>query len=155
VVTSAAHGFSNGDVVWISGVSGMTQLNNKAYVVGGKTNDTFKLYRLNGNNVNGENYNSHSGSSGRVQKCQNNDCSITVTSNSHGLQNNDYVRIDEITGMVNGSNNSMVNDRTFLVGNVTPNTFTIDPDATTMSPYISGGKAWRANCRGDRRRRWC
>jgi Flp pilus assembly protein TadG len=149
VVTSAGHGFSDGDVVWISGVSGMTQLNNKAYLIWGKTNDTFKLYRLNGNRVDGENYNSHSGSTGRVQKCQDNDCSITVTSSSHGLQNNDYVRIDEIAGMVNGNGVSMVNDRTFLVGNVTPNTFTIDPDATTMSPYVSGGKAWRANGGGD------
>lgn len=149
VVTAAGHGFSNGDVVWISGATGMTQLNNKAYLIGGKTNDTFKLYRLNGNRVDGENYGTYTGSAGRVQKCQNNDCSITVTSNNHGLENNDYVRIDEVVGMVNGSNNSMVNDRTFLVGNVTTNTFTIDPDASTMTPYSSGGKAWRANGGGD------
>lgn len=150
VVTSTAHGFSNGDVVWISGVSGMTQLNNKAYKVGGKTDNTFKLYRLNNNNVNGSSYGTHSGSSGRVQKCQNNDCSITVTAASHGLQNNDYVRIDEVAGMVDPANGvSAVNNRTFLVGNVATNTFTIDPDAQAMTTYSSGGRAWRANGGGD------
>ncbi|HEX8661527.1 MAG TPA: ubiquitin-activating E1 FCCH domain-containing protein, partial [Brevundimonas sp.] len=149
VITSAAHGFSDGDVVWISGATGMTQLNNKAYIIGGKTADTFKLYRLSGNRTNGENYGSYTGSAGRVQKCQNNDCSITVTAAAHGLQNNDYVRIDEIVGMVNGNNDSMVNDRTFLAGNVTTNTFTIDPDASTMTPYISSGRAWRAMGGGD------
>ncbi|WP_332657639.1 ubiquitin-activating E1 FCCH domain-containing protein [Brevundimonas sp.] len=149
VITSAGHGFSDGDVVWISGATGMTQLNNKAYMIGGKTTDTFRLYRLNGNRTNGEYYGSYTGSSGRVQKCQNNDCSITVTANAHGLQNNDYVRIDEIVGMVNGNGDSMVNDRTFLVGNVAANTFTIDPDASTMTPYISSGRAWRANGGGD------
>lgn len=149
LITSTGHGFSDGDVVWISGATGMTQLNNKAYKVGGKTTDSFKLYRLNGNRVDGGNYGTYSGSSGRVQRCQNNDCSIIVSSASHGLQNNDYVRIDQVAGMVNGNGDSMVNNRTFLVGNVTAGTFTIDPDASTMTPYISGGKAWRANGAGD------
>jgi hypothetical protein len=149
LITSTGHGFSDGDVVWISGATGMTQLNNKAYKVGGKTTDSFKLYRLNGNKVDGGNYGTYSGSSGRVQRCQNNDCSIIVSSASHGLQNDDYVRIDQVAGMVNGNGDSMVNNRTFLVGNVTAGTFTIDPDASTMTPYISGGKAWRANGGGD------
>ncbi|MGZ9113587.1 MAG: ubiquitin-activating E1 FCCH domain-containing protein [Brevundimonas sp.] len=150
VVTSNAHGFSNGDVVWITGVTGMTQLNNKAYRIGGKTDNTFRLYRLNNNNVNGTSYGAHSGSSGRVQKCQDNDCSITVTAASHGLQNNDYVRIDDVVGMVNPANGvSAVNQRTFLVGNIATNTFTIDPDAAAMTTYNSGGRAWRANGGGD------
>lgn len=149
VITSAAHGFSNGDVVWISGATGMTQLNNKAYKVGNKTNDTFRLYRLDGTNVNGKKYGSYTGSSGRVQRCQNNDCSIIVNSTAHGLQNNDYVRIDDVVGMVDSNGYSVVNDKTFLVGNVAANTFTIDPDAASMSAYNSGGRAWRANGGGD------
>ena len=43
VVTSAAHGFSNGDEVYISGVVGMTQVNGRRFLVAGQTANTFQL----------------------------------------------------------------------------------------------------------------
>lgn len=43
VITATAHGFSNGDIVYIASVSGMTQLNGKIYTVGGATANTFQL----------------------------------------------------------------------------------------------------------------
>ncbi len=43
VVTSASHGHANGDVVYISNVSGMTQLNGNLYEVSEKTTNTFVL----------------------------------------------------------------------------------------------------------------
>ena len=138
VITSAGHGFSNNDVVWISGVSGMTQLNNKAYLVKNKTNDTFQLYTLSGSRVDGRNYSTHSGNTGRVQKCQDNDCSITITSANHGLANNDYVYITGVGGM------TQINDQTHLVGNATTNTYTIDLTSSSLSPYTSGGLSWCA-----------
>ena len=46
VITSAAHGFSNDDVVWITGATGMTQLNNKPFRVRNRTTNTFELYTL-------------------------------------------------------------------------------------------------------------
>lgn len=138
VITSAAHGFSNNDVVWVSGVSGMTQLNNKAYQVRNWTNDTFELYTLGGSRVDGRSYSNHSGSSGRVQKCQDNDCSITITSAGHGLSNNDYVYITGVVGM------TQINDQTHLVGNATANSYTIDLVSSSLSPYTSGGLSWCA-----------
>ncbi len=138
VITSNAHGFANNDVVWISGVSGMTQINNKPYKVRNKTTNTFELYTLGGSRVDGRNYSSHSGSSGRVQKCQNNDCSITITSASHGLSTNDYVYITGVSGM------TQINDQTHLVGNVTASTYTIDLVASSLTPYSSGGLSWCA-----------
>lgn len=139
VITSSGHGFVNGDVVWITGVGGMTQLNNKAYVVTNKTNNTFELYSTTGSRIDGRDWGSFSGTNGRVQKCQNNNCSVTVTSNGHGLQNNQYVRITDVNGM------TALNNQTFLVGNVSTNTYTIDPsDTSTLSPYTSGGKSWCA-----------
>lgn len=137
-ITANNHGFSNGDVVWISGVRGMTQLNNKAFVVTNKSNNSFELYTLGGSRVDGRNYSNYS-SDGRVQRCQNNDCSLTVTSNNHGLRNNSYVYFTDIGGM------SELNGESFLVGNVTANTFTIDPNLTSLTPYSSGGKSWCAS----------
>jgi len=51
VITSNAHGFSNGDWVSISTVVGMTQLNNNTYIVTGATANTFTLTDLFGNVV--------------------------------------------------------------------------------------------------------
>jgi Flp pilus assembly protein TadG len=48
VVTADAHGFSNGDIVYITGVSGMTQLNNREFTVSNKTTNTFRLSGVNG-----------------------------------------------------------------------------------------------------------
>src|SRR5258705_3869926 len=49
VITSNAHGFSNGDWISISGVAGMTQLNNNTYIVAGVAANTFTLTDLFGN----------------------------------------------------------------------------------------------------------
>lgn len=137
VITSASHGFSNNDVVWITGATGMTQLNNKAYRVENRTTDTFELYTLSGYRVDGRYWGGYSGNA-KVRRCQDNDCSVTITSSGHGMSNNDYVHITGVNGM------TQLNNETYLVGNVTANTFTIDPNQSALSPYTSGGKAWCA-----------
>jgi hypothetical protein len=43
VVTSASHGLSNGDRVFIASVAGMTEVNNKEFTVAGATTNTFQL----------------------------------------------------------------------------------------------------------------
>lgn len=43
VVTSNAHGFSNGDSVYITGVGGMTQVNGRFFTVANVTTNTFEL----------------------------------------------------------------------------------------------------------------
>jgi len=48
VITATAHGFANDDIVYITGVKGMTQLNNKAYTVRNRAANTFQLYSLPG-----------------------------------------------------------------------------------------------------------
>jgi hypothetical protein len=50
-ITSNAHGYSNGDWLFIQGVSGMTQLNGNTYVAAGVAANTFTLHDLDGNNV--------------------------------------------------------------------------------------------------------
>jgi hypothetical protein len=56
VVTSAAHGYSNGDTVVITGVVGMTQVNNKRFKVASVATNTFQLQDIDGNNVNTTSY---------------------------------------------------------------------------------------------------
>jgi hypothetical protein len=43
VVTASAHGLSDGDRVYISGIVGMTELNNREFTVANKTTNTFEL----------------------------------------------------------------------------------------------------------------
>ena len=48
VITSAGHGYSNGDRVFIASVAGMTELNNREFTVANKTTDTFELSGIDG-----------------------------------------------------------------------------------------------------------
>lgn len=52
VVTAAAHGFTAGQQVYISGVWGMLQVNDRYFTVGTTTTNTFQLLDQFGNNVN-------------------------------------------------------------------------------------------------------
>ena len=59
-VTSNAHGYANGDEVFISGVVGMTELNGKSFIVAGVTANTFTLQDVWGNNINSTGYTAYS-----------------------------------------------------------------------------------------------
>lgn len=48
VITSASHGYSNGDRVYITGVSGATQLNNREFTVANVATNTFELSGIDG-----------------------------------------------------------------------------------------------------------
>ena len=48
VVTAVSHGLSNGDRVYITNVTGMTQLNNREFTVANKTTNTFELSGIDG-----------------------------------------------------------------------------------------------------------
>ena len=47
VVTATSHGYSNGDRVFVSGVVGMTEVNNREFTVANKTTNTFELSGIN------------------------------------------------------------------------------------------------------------
>jgi hypothetical protein len=51
VITSTAHGFSNGDEVFVDAIVGMTELNGRNYRVANVTTDTFTLKDLFGNDI--------------------------------------------------------------------------------------------------------
>lgn len=66
-VTSAAHGFSNGDIVTIETVIGMTQVNNAYFIIANVSTNAFSLKDLFGNAVNSTTYGAYV-SGGTVSK---------------------------------------------------------------------------------------
>lgn len=67
VVSSTAHGYSNGDTVRIEGVAGMTELNNKRYLVANVAANSFELQDLFGNNIDGTGFTAYT-SGGTAEK---------------------------------------------------------------------------------------
>lgn len=68
VVTSASHGFSNGDKVKIVDVEGMTEVNGESYIVANVATNTFELTSVNGGaNINSSSYTTYV-SGGEVRK---------------------------------------------------------------------------------------
>lgn len=56
VVTSASHGFSNGDEVYVDSIVGMTELNGRNYKIANSTTNTFSLQDLFGNDIDTTNF---------------------------------------------------------------------------------------------------
>jgi Flp pilus assembly protein TadG len=145
VITANGHGFSNGDKVFISGVSGMWQINNRVFTVANKTTNTFQL-----SGVDGRHYSTFKGSSGtpRVTKCQNSTCSLVVTSSGHGFTNGSYVVVTGLGGLTtaaeDGSSGSThdVNNYTYTVASATTNTFVLSEAVGAQGSYTSGGNAY-------------
>ncbi len=67
VTTSGAHGYSNGQDVYITGASGMTQINNRFFKVANVTSTTFELQDMFGSDVDGTGYDAYT-SGGTVDK---------------------------------------------------------------------------------------
>jgi len=60
VITAVAHGFSDGDEVYISGVVGMTEINARFFTITNSDANTFELVDLFGNAVDGSAYTAYS-----------------------------------------------------------------------------------------------
>ena len=111
VVTANGHGLSSNDYVWISGVKGMTQINDRAYrVVRIDANKVSLQYQSNGawytlNTTSGNGFSSYS-SDGQIRKCTRADCFVTVTSRNHGLSEDEGVQIADVKGMTALNNNN-------------------------------------------------
>lgn len=59
VTTSAAHGYSNGDDVFITGVSGMLEVNGRWFKAANVTATTFELQTIHSQNVDGSGYDAY------------------------------------------------------------------------------------------------
>jgi hypothetical protein len=62
VITDTSHGYADGDEIFISGVVGMTELNNRNFLVASKTTHTYQITNLAGTAINSTAYTTLSGS---------------------------------------------------------------------------------------------
>ncbi|MEQ9504924.1 MAG: ubiquitin-activating E1 FCCH domain-containing protein [Hyphomonas sp.] len=133
-ITSLAHGFSNGDRVYISGVKGMTQINNKSFTVKNASLNDFEL-----SGVNGKSYSKYK-NSGTIVKCITTSCEVEVRSNGHGFENGDHVVIKGVDGMTDINTGT---NQTWQVSDVSTNKFILDgsygPD---YDAYTNNGTAY-------------
>ena len=138
VTTSSGHGLQSNDYVWIRDVDGMDEINGRAYRVQRISNRKFSLQRWNGSvwaTVNTSGYDAYDGD-GEMRKCLMPDCSVQVTAPGHGLEDGDGVYITGANGM------TQVNNRPYIVGNVTANTYSIGVNGAEWGAHTSGGSSW-------------
>lgn len=154
VTTANSHGLVTGEYIWISGVSGMTQINNRPYRVTRISNTTFSLQSWNGsswaavNTTSGNGYSAYSSSATDVlRECQVSDCGIVISSTQHdipatttdtGTTRPGTVYITGIVGLTE------LNNRGFEIANVTNNSFSLvgSQGPLLTNVYVSGGSAW-------------
>ncbi len=153
VTTASNHGLVTGDYVWISGVAGMVQVNDKAYRVVRTSNTKFSLQSWNGSSWVAVNTSSGLGfvayatsASDTVRKCLVSDCTVVVTSSNHGIPATTTDTGSTIPGTVyiTGVNGmTQINNLPFEVANVTTNTYSLrGVVGPYVSAYTSGGASW-------------
>ena len=153
VTTASAHGLVTGDYVWISGVNGMTQVNNRAYRAVRISNTTFSMQSWNGsswvavNTTSANGYSTYStGSSDLARECQVSDCTVVITSSNHGIPatTTDTGSTRPGTVYITGVNGmTQINNLPFEVANVTTNTYSlVGVVGPYVSAYTSGGASW-------------
>lgn len=146
VITANAHGFTNGQTVYLSGIKGMTQINNQYYRVSYINANSFALQNAStGANINGSSYsNWQAGGTQRAQRCQTSACEIVVTANNHGFANNANVFITGVGGMTQINNaTGSGSGTTWPASGVTTNTFVLTGSTgPSYTAYTSGGSAY-------------
>jgi Flp pilus assembly protein TadG len=149
ITTTTNHGFNNGDVVWISGItagSSFTNLNGKFYTVTKDVGNSARFYI----NADTSGYSGSWSAGGGVRKCLQPNCELVVSSTAHGFTNNQAVYFKSVGGT------TALNSNLFTATSVTTDTFVLSgTDARQMSggwspsyvyqPYTAGGSAYCVN----------
>lgn len=136
VITAADHGFVDGNVVYISDVAGMTELNGNYYTVAGKTANTFQL-----SGIDSTGYGTYT-SGGKATRAitgatQANPC--VITSVGHGFADGDMVYMTGVGGMTE------LNGNYYIVAGKTEDTFQLSGcNSTGYGAFTSNGRAERA-----------
>lgn len=148
VITSASHGYSNGDEIHIENVVGMTELNGRRFTVANQATNTFELLGEDGSMYvayvsGGDAWLTFYKISAVAITAATKASPCVVTAAGHGFANNEVVHIGSVAGMVE------LNNRAFTVAGRTATTINLqDPagtsvDSTTYTTYTSGGAVWK------------
>jgi hypothetical protein len=125
-ITASGHGFDDGDLVEISGIQGMTELNGNHYTVTNATVDGFDLL-----GVDGTAFGAYFGGGSLYFVRSISNVTFpqhgTVTATAHGFVQGDKVKFTGVVGTTE------LNDNTYRVDNVTVNAFELT-DTQTESP---------------------
>lgn len=157
-ITAAGHGLVTGDTIWLSGLldgtgngTNYSTLNGAAYLVTQINGDRFSIRTAAGSNVNTSNFRTFvSYKDGVMTKCKVANCQLVVSSKDHGIPASTTsegttqpgrVYITGVGGL-NLSNVSQVNNRSFEVGNVTTDTYSIPIVGPTVSAFSGEGSSW-------------
>lgn len=138
VVTSANHGFTTGDFIYVTG-NGMSAVNksaNTTWTIGAASGTYFVLPGVAGPGVHDTD-----GSGGAASECYDATCDFTVTAASHGFANNDYIFI---TGANPTSGSGQINNSTgttWQVSGVTTDTFFLPGPGMSYQAWTGGGTA--------------
>lgn len=138
VTTSTGHGLQSDDYVWIRNVEGMEEVNDRAYRVQVTSSTKFSLQSWNGSSwvgVSTSGYDKYD-DAGEVRKCLESDCSVRATAPGHGLSEGEGVYINGVNGM------TQINNRPYIVSNVTANTYSIGVNGAEWGDHTSGGSSW-------------
>lgn len=129
--TSAAHGLPVGATVYIKGVVGMTQVNNKTFTVAKvPSTTTFTL-----TNVNSTFYTKYT-SGGTVTRCRTANCSVVVTTSTvNHFTTGDLIEIANMQGMTE------LNGKKFTISPLDATSFDTGAIGTAYAAYTSGGTA--------------
>ena len=132
ITTSANHGWSPDDVVYINGVSGMTNLNNNIYKVATvPRSDRITLKNLDGTDVDSTSWTAFSSSgTPKVARCLDTSCQVLVTTSAaHSLTSGASVYVANATGMTglnatphDSTVNSVPSTTTYKMSDVTAKT---------------------------------
>jgi Flp pilus assembly protein TadG len=129
--TSAAHGLPVGATVYIKGVVGMTQVNNKIFTVANVPSPT--TFKLTG--VNSTNYTKYT-SGGTVTLCHTATCSVVVTTSTvNHFTTGDLIEIANMQGMTE------LNGKKFTISTLDATSFDTGAVGTAYAAYTSGGTA--------------
>lgn len=141
VTTSGAHGFSNGQLIYISGVGGMTQVNGLLFTIAGVTGTTFQLSGVNTSGY--SNYASGgSASPGAVPQfaTSSGSATVTVTFQAHGLAVGDKINFPISTTV--GGVTILGTYAATAINSVNVFTIAVDTLATsTATAMMNGGQA--------------
>lgn len=150
IVTCSGHGFAGGERIFISHVTGMTEINAQEYLVVYVDTTTFSLTTLAGAAIDTSGYTAYvsGGDIALVRKAAKTITAVTkaaagvVSITGHGYSTNDKIYISGVEGMTE------LNGNFYWVKKIGADSFSlmnelgVDVDTTSFTTYTTGGSAY-------------